>query len=131
MSHFSELKTTMKNRKILIEALRKLQYNVVEADLNGTVQVRGFFGATTHADFKIEAAHGYDIGFSKTKTGEYELVGDWDLLPQVANLEKMSFVGKLKRTYAREGILQLAHDQGYAVDIQNQGETIQMVVRQW
>jgi hypothetical protein len=131
MSHFSELKTKITNRAILIQALEGLGYTVVEE--KGPVEVRGFFGASVAADFKILTKTHYDIGFVKAEDGNYEIVGDWDLLPQVSGLEQDAFLKQVKREYAKTAIGELARAQGYELTSTVSEETgaIEMVVSQW
>src|SRR5580698_2440575 len=106
MSHFSELKTNLTTKAYLTKALIRMGFEVVEEE--GGVDVRGFFGATKRADFKILTKTHYDIGFVKNATGAYELVGDWELLPTVSGIEQDLFLKHLKREYARTAIEDLA-----------------------
>jgi Protein of unknown function (DUF1257) len=129
MSHFTELKTKLNDRNVLKKALTALGFTLVED--SHPVQVRGFFGSSVEAEFKILTDTHYDIGFVKAEGG-YEIVGDWDLLPQVSGIEKESFSKKLKREYAKVAITELAKSGGYELDsVESEDGSIEMVVRQW
>jgi hypothetical protein len=131
VSHFSEVKTHIKNTEVLKKVLQAAGFQIAES--NEGVDVRGYMGETLKADFKILTKTHYDIGFKKTEEGSYEILGDWELMPRVADIEQASFTQWLKREYARESILTTAQEQGYEVEeIENQetGE-IQMVVTKW
>lgn len=129
MSHFSQVKTKLRDRRILKGALEKSGFTVVEGE-EGT-KVRGYFGETQKADFKILTSSNYDIGFAMDEEGNYSLVGDWELMPRVSGIERESFLAHVKREYAREAILQTAADNGYEVQMQETDGTIEMVVVQW
>jgi hypothetical protein len=131
MSHFSEVKTQIKNAEILKKVLKAASFQIEEATEG--VSVRGFMGDTLHADFKILTKTHYDIGFKRNAEGNFDLIGDWELMPQVADIEQTSFTQWLKREYARESILTTAHEQGYEIEEITDQETgqIQMVVTKW
>ncbi len=131
MSHFSQLKTNLKNRTTLQKALRQLGYQIEEATEG--VTVRGFFEESVHADFKILTDTHYDIGFKLDADGSYEIVGDWDLLPKVSGIDRDAFVKKVRREYAKTSVIELAQEKGYEVELVENSETqaIEMVVSQW
>jgi hypothetical protein len=131
MSHFSEVKTQLKNTEVLKRVLTASGFQVI--DSTEAVEVRGYMGECQKADFKILTKTHYDIGFRKAEDGNYELVGDWELMPQVADIEQGSFTNWLKREYARESILSTAKEQGYEVEEVEDQETgqIQIVVKKW
>ncbi len=134
MSHFSQVKTKIKNEDILKRTLKKLGHTVVEATQNATVEVRGYFGATQDADFKILTSTHYDIGFKKGFDGTFELVGDWEILPKVSGLQEDIFLKQVKKEYAHQMILNVAEKMGYTVDYQktaNEDGDIQVSVKQW
>lgn len=131
MSHFSQVKTKLKQGETLKRALRQLGFTVVEAAEG--VEVRGFFGAVEAAEFKILTSTHYDIGFRLGADGNYECVGDWELLPNVSNIEREPFLTAVKRSYAKEAILELAEAKGLEVEVSEDETTgeMQMVVSQW
>ncbi len=129
MSHFSQVKTQIRNRIDLEAALKKLGYTVVEGQA-GTV-VRGYMGDTLPAEFKVLTDSHYDIGFVKDEAGNYNLVGDWELMPRVSGLTQEGFTADVKREYARASILRAAAEQGYEVQMEEKEGQIEMVVSQW
>jgi hypothetical protein len=131
MSHFSQVKTRLTDKTILKKALTQMGFTIVEEEK--PVEVRGFFGASIPAEFKILTKTHYDIGFVKTEDGSYEVVGDWELLPSVSQIERDIFLPKLKREYAVTAIQDLAKKQGYELEYHEteSSENIEMVVSQW
>lgn len=129
MSHFTQVKTQIRDRRILEKALAKLGYEVVSGEQGQ--QVRGFMGDIQNAEFKVSTGSKYDIGFEKDVEGNYSLVADWELMPRVAGITQEEFQASVKREYARETILQTAAEQGYEVQMEEHDGTIEMVVVQW
>lgn len=131
MSHFSQLKTNLKNQTYLKQALTKLGYQIEEAPEG--VDVRGYFGESLKADFKILTSTHYDIGFVKNSEGNYEVVGDWELLPKVSGIEQEAFLGQVKKEYARTSIIETAKEKGFGVETTENEETgeLEIVVTQW
>lgn len=132
MSHFTEVKTKIKNKENLKRALKKLGYEVVEAESG--VEVRGYFGATQKADFKILTKSHYDIGFKLNSEGSYEFVGDWELMPKVSGIEQETFTKQVKREYAHQSILEISEKMGYSVEYlntENEDGSLELSVKQW
>ncbi len=130
MSHFAQVKTKMRDKSVLQAALKRMGHDVVE-EVQG-VQVRGYFGECSAAEFKILTSTHYDIGFVQDEEGCYTLVGDWELLPKVSGIEETAFLASVKREYARQTILKTAAEKGYSVEEkENEEGVLEMVVAQW
>lgn len=129
MSHFSEMKTCFNNIKVLKEALKALGHTIEDA--TEKVEVRGFFGESVEADFKILTKTHYDIGFKQGLDGSYEIVGDWELLPKVSGIEQEEFNRTLKKEYAKQAVIAVAKENGYQIEVQESEGTYEMVVTQW
>ncbi len=129
MSHFTQVKTKLRDCTILKKALTQMGFTVVEGEEGQ--QVRGYFGDTQPAEFKVLTTSHYDIGFTQDAEGSYSLVGDWELMPRVSGIEQNQFLIDVKREYAKQAILHTAALQGYEVEMQESEEgTIEMVVVQ-
>ena len=109
MSHFSTIKTTIKNKPELVEALELLQYNVVQdVKLENPLDHE-------HKQWNVDVAINNDIGFKLTKSpGSYELVADeqtWDL-----DVPVQRFIDQVTQQYARMTIHNTVKDLGYQVE---------------
>jgi hypothetical protein len=71
MSHFSQIKTQIRNLTSLQAALTEMGIDWKE----GPRAVRGYKGQTYQAEVAIEQENGYDLGFSWNGE-QYELVAD-------------------------------------------------------
>ena len=96
MSHFSTIKTKLRNKPQLQEALEILQYDVKE---DQELKVSGSHGIG-HETVEAELAISTDIGFRMNPmTGEYELVADLETWNQPIPVER--FMDKVNQQYAR------------------------------
>jgi hypothetical protein len=128
MSHFSTVKTELRDRAALIDALRDLGHDPSE----GERAVRGYRGQTVVADLAVASSEGTDLGFRwNAASGSYELVTDLDLWKQPIPVER--FLAKLTQQYALRSILAASAEQGFQVSEQHQGQdgTIELVVTRW
>jgi len=95
MSHFSTVKTELRQMEPLVKALEDMGY----APDQGERPVRGYRGQTVTADLAIAVQDGGDIGFRWNSASEsYELVTDLDLWKQQIPVER--FLSKLTQRYA-------------------------------
>ena len=128
MSHFSTIKTKLKNKPILQEALEILQYDVKE---DQELKVTGNHGIG-HETVEAELAIASDIGFRMNPmTGEYELVADLETWNQPIPVER--FVDKVTQQYARMTIHDTVKKMGFEVEEEWEmvDGSIELVVNRW
>ena len=128
MSHFSTIKTKLKNKPILQEALEILQYDVKE---DQKLKVTGAHGIG-HETVEAELAIGTDVGFRLNEiTGVYELVADLETWNQPIPVER--FVDKVTQQYARMTIHNQVKEMGFQVEEEWEMEdnTIELTVTRW
>jgi hypothetical protein len=128
MSHFSTLKTELRDREALLAALTDLGHEPSE----GERPVRGYRGQSAMADLAIAQPNGADIGFRlNPASGCYELVTDLDLWKQPVPVER--FLSQLSQRYALRSILAATAEQGFQVSEQtSQADgSIELVVTRW
>ena len=129
MSHFSTVKTELRDRGSLLQALTDLGHTP-----SLTPQpVRGYRGQTVTCDLVISTTEGGgDIGFQlNPDTGSYELVTDLDLWRQPVPVER--FLALLTQRYALRAILAASAAEGFEVNEQAQqlDGSIELVVSRW
>ena len=111
MSHFSTIKTKLKNKPILQEALEILQYDVKQ---DQELKVTGAHGIG-HETVEAQLAIGTDVGFRLNEiTGVYELVADLETWNQPIPVER--FVDKVTQQYARMTIHNQVKEMGFQVE---------------
>ena len=128
MSHFSTVKTELRDRESLLAALRDLG----QEPSAGEQPVRGYRGQTVTADLCCPQSEGGDIGFRWNSAEQhYELVTDLDLWKQSVPVER--FLAQLTQRYALQSILRSSAEEGYQVAEQRQQAdgSIELVVSRW
>ena len=128
MSHFSAIKTKIRNKPELQEALELLQYTVVEDQELRVTGAHGIKHETVVADLAIAK----DIGFRlNPMTNEYELVADLETWNQPIPVER--FIDKVNQQYARMTIHNQVKDMGFQIEEEWEMEdnSIELVVTRW
>ena len=128
MSHFSTIRTKLRNKPQLQEALEILQYDVKE---DQELYVTGSHGIG-HETVEAELAIGTDIGFRMHPvTGEYELVADLETWNQPIPVER--FIDKVNQQYARMTVHNTVKEMGFQVEEEWEMEdnSIELTVTRW
>ncbi len=128
MSHFSQIKTKLRN-------LSSLQLALDDAGISwqlGPKTVRGYQGKTETAEVVIEQGNGYDLGFKRSlETGDYELVADLQYWQQPLSVD--GFLNQVTQRYAYHTVLNESSNQGFQVaeQVDNQDGSIRLVLQRW
>ena len=128
MSHFSAIRTKIRNKPELQEALELLQYNVLEDQELKVTGAHGIKHETVTADLAIAK----DIGFRlNPMTNEYELVADLETWNQPIPVER--FIDKVNQQYARMTIHNSVKKMGFQIEEEWEMEdnSIELVVTRW
>ena len=128
MSHFSTIRTKLRNKPQLQEALEILQYDVKE---DQELKVTGSHGIG-HETVEAELAIANDIGFRMNPmTGEYELVADLETWNQPIPVER--FIDKVNQQYARMTVYNTVKEMGFQVEEEWEMEdnSIELTVTRW
>jgi hypothetical protein len=126
MSHFSQIKTQIRN-------LTSLQAALTDLDIDwksGPRDVRGYRGQTHQAQVTIEQDNGYDIGFTWNGQ-EYELVADLQFWQQASSVN--GFLNKVTQRYAYHTVVSETSKQGFQISEQQKNEdgSIRLVLQRW
>ena len=128
MSHFSTVKTQLRKKEFLKQALIDLGYVPNE----GENLVRGYRGQTVKAQMTVEMSKGADIGFRWNEGSKsYELVTDLDLWKFELPVER--FISKVTQMYAYHTIISKTNEDGYqVVEQKNKNDgSIELVLTKW
>ena len=94
MSHFSTIKTQLKDAEPLVKALNNLGYNINQEEK----LVKGYRGKFTAVDISMNLPGNTKVGFKwDNNSNAYELVTDLDLWKYEIPVERMSAVYALGR----------------------------------
>lgn len=126
MSHFSHIKTRLRNLEVLQLALTDLEIEWQP----GPAAVRGYQGQTCSVDLVIEQPNQHDIGFAWNGQ-EYALVSDLQFWQQPLSVD--GFLQLITQRYAYHTVLHETAQQGFEVAEQQQREdgSIRLLVQRW
>ena len=128
MSHFSTIKTQLKEAKPLIEALNNLGYIINQEEKF----VKGYRGKFTAVDISMNLPGDTKVGFKwDNNSSTYELVTDLDLWKFELPVER--FISKVTQMYAYQTIISKTKEDGYQiVEQKNQNDgSIELVLTKW
>ena len=125
MSHFSTIKTKIKEKPYLIKALQLLQCIVEEnVELVNPLNHQ-------HEKVKVDVSIGNDIGFRLNNNGEYELVADiqtWNF-----SIPPQRFIENVTQQYAKSIITDAVEERGFTIEKESTtiDNTIELVATRW
>ena len=128
MSHFSTIKTQLKEAEPLIKALKNLGYTLNQEEKF----IKGYRGKFTAVDISMNLPSDTKVGFKWDKNSNaYELVTDLDLWKFEIPVER--FISKVTQMYAYQTIISKTKEDGYQiVEQKNKNDgSIELVVTKW
>ena len=136
MSHFSTIKTKLKDKSILIECLERLGERVNNPSDLGMAVVDLVITNPSHAEehptTEVEFSIGVDIGFKLNEnTGKYELVADRQTWERNIPIER--FMQKVTQQYARMLIHREVEEKGFKIEEEWEmdNNSIELTVSRW
>ena len=128
MSHFSTIKTQIKQAEPLIMALDNLGYTINQEEKF----VKGYRGKFTAVDISMNLPGDTKVGFKwDNNSNSYELVTDLDLWKLEIPVER--FISKITQMYAYQTIISKTKEDGYQiVEQKNKNDgSIELVLTKW
>ena len=128
MSHFSTIKTKLRETEPLVKALNQLGYHPSQDEKF----VKGYQGRFTAVDISVDLPGSTKVGFKwDNNSNSYELVTDLDLWKY--NLPVERFISKVTQMYAYHTIIAKTEQDGYQiVEQKNERDgSIELVLTKW
>ena len=128
MSHFSTIKTQLKEAEPLIKALNNLGYSINQEEKF----IKGYQGKFTAVDISMKLPGETKVGFKWDNSSKaYELVADLDLWKFEIPVER--FISKVTQMYAYNTIISKTKEDGYQiVEQKNKNDgSIELVLTKW
>ena len=128
MSHFSTIKTQIKEAEPLIKALDNLGFTINQEEKF----VKGYRGKFTAVDISINLPGETKVGFKWDNNSKaYELVTDLDLWKFEIPVER--FISKVTQMYAYQTIISKTKNDGYQiVEQKNKNDgSLELVLTKW
>lgn len=126
MSHFSKIKTSLRDLALLQKSLDDLG---VRWDEN-IKSLNGYKSQKCFANLVIKQNNNYDIGFTWNGT-EYQLVADLQFWQQPWSVEL--FLDKITQRYAYNSILKATQTQGFQTveELTQENGSIKLTLQRW
>jgi hypothetical protein len=126
MSHFSQIKTQLRNLTSLKAALSDLDVGWKA----GPCEVKGYQGQTHTAEVAIQQDNGFDVGFSWNGQ-EYALVADLQYWQQPWSVD--GFLSRVTQRYAYHTVITSGVEQGFHVAQQQEAAdgSVRVVLQRW
>ena len=135
MSHFSTIKTKIKDRDALLEALERVGERP-NVPFQGTKVVELVIVNPDHAEdhptMEVDVSIGVDVGFKLNEsTGTYELVADRQTWDKDVPIER--FMEKDTQQYARMLLHREVEEKGYEIEEEWEmdNNSIELTVSRW
>ena len=135
MSHFSTIKTKIKDRDALLEALERVGERP-NVPFQGTKVVELVIVNPDHAEdhptMEVDVSIGVDVGFKLNEsTGTYELVADRQTWDKDVPIER--FMEKVTQQYARMLLHREVEEKGYEIEEEWEMDdnSIELTVSRW
>ena len=128
MSHFSTIKTQLKDVDPLIRALNTLGYDINQEEKF----VKGYKGSFTAVDISMSLPGETKVGFKwDNNSKSYELVTDLDLWKFELPVER--FISKVTQMYAYQTIISKTKEDGYQIvkEKNTNDGSIELVLTKW
>ena len=128
MSHFSTIKTQIREIKSLTKALNQLGYTTNQEQNS----IKGYNGQYTTVDLSLDLPSNTKVGFKWDKDANaYELVTDLQLWNLDIPVER--FISKVTQLYAYHTIISKTKNDGYQlVEQKNKNDgSIELVLTKW
>tara|TARA_B100001250_G_C19538774_1_gene673738 strand:+ start:267 stop:680 length:414 start_codon:yes stop_codon:yes gene_type:complete len=136
MSHFSTIRTKIKDKPALIEALELLGERVNNPEDLGMSVVDLVITNPSHAEehptMEVDISIGVDVGFKFNRiTGSYELIADRQTWDKDIPIER--FTEKVTQQYARLMLHNVLKDEEFVVDEEWEldDNSIELTVSRW
>jgi len=116
MSHFTKIKTVIREEARLCEALRELHHEFRQGQ---NLAVRGYPGDTQTAQVVINTGCAYDIGFQRAGNGAFDAVADWDYgikNKAESRFQKDRFLAEINQKYAHLAVREEVRQRGFIIE---------------
>ena len=128
MSHFSTIKTQLRETEPLIKAINSLGYSINQEEKF----IKGYRGKFTAVDISMNLPGDTKVGFKwDNNSNAYELVTDLDLWKFEIPVER--FISKVTQMYAYQTIISKTKEDGYQIlEQKNKNDgSIELVLTKW
>ncbi|CAK0744517.1 conserved hypothetical protein [Gammaproteobacteria bacterium] len=112
MSHFTRVKTMIRDQTVLEEALRQLNYEFQSGE---NLPIQGLENVK-QGQVVIETGSRYNIGYQRQADQTYVICADWWAIQRNTPIRQESFMEEINRTYAHLIVKHQVLEQGLIIE---------------
>lgn len=128
MSHFTTVKTHMKDLMLIKQSVEDLGMTFIESE--NLLEVRGYQGQKHKSNLVIRASDHYDIGVIQTEEG-YEFVADWWGIEIETGVKEKEMVERITQRYAYHKVVKEVEKHNFTLEEEVKDDEIHLIVRRW
>ncbi|MBN1699168.1 MAG: DUF1257 domain-containing protein [Spirochaetales bacterium] len=133
MSHFTRVKTQIRDLCTFKEALKELDIEFTEAGETQDVTITGWQGKKEKVLMELKTGSSYSVGLVENKEGSYEFVADWWGVETYTGITREDYINKLTQKYAYCTVMDRIKDKGYDIvkEEVDGKQNIRILIRKW
>ena len=113
MSHFTRVKTLIRDQVVLEEALRQLHYDFRVGE---QLPIRGYMGNRETGQVVVNTGSAYDIGFQRQADDTFQICADWWGVQKDTSIREATFLQQINQTYAYQVVKKQVVEDGYIIE---------------
>jgi hypothetical protein len=113
MSHFTTIRTVIRDKVLLCDALRHLHHRFQEGE---RVLIRGYQGNQACGEVVIDTGCKYDIGFQRQQDETFAVCADWWGVQGNTRIREADFLRQINQTYQHLAVRQQVELHGYIIE---------------
>lgn len=113
MSHFTTIKTVIREQVVLEDSLRQLHYDFKVGE---ALAIRGYQGNRTTGQVVVNTGSNYDIGFQRQEDRSFAVCADWWGVQGNTRLRQEDFLREVNQTYSHLAVKRQVLEQGYVIE---------------
>ena len=113
MSHFTTVKTVIRDQETLVDALRQLHHKF---QVGERLPIRGYLDNHQFGQVVLDTGSKYDIGFQRQPDATFSVCADWWDVQGQTHLREPSFLEQVNQTYAHQTVRKQVLENGYLIE---------------
>lgn len=116
MSHFTTIKTVIRDQVVLEDTLRSLHYDFRVGE---ALAIRGYQGNRTTGQVVVNTGSVYDIGFQRQEDRAFAVCADWWGVQKDTQIRQDEFLREVNQAYSHRAVKREVLSQGYIIESEN------------
>ena len=113
MSHFTRVKTLIRDQVVLEESLRQLHYDFRVGE---RLPIRGYMGNRETGQVVVHTGSVYDIGFQRQADDTFQICADWWGVQKDTSIREATFLQQINQIYAYQVVKKQVVEDGYIIE---------------